>query len=80
MERIVTTRSLFSAAASALCVISKIAAVGITMVIVLIDYFSLGLIGAIITTVAVAVPCLWASVVVSRMAYDAETNPDNYGH
>jgi len=77
MERVITTRSIFGVITAASYIISKILAIGIGVVWFAVEFFGLGGISTVIVSLIVAAPCLWASVIVTRMAYDAETAPEN---
>lgn len=77
MERVITARSIFGVITAASYIITKILAIGIGIVWFAVKFFGLGGVSAVIASLVVAVPCIWASVVVTRMAYDAETAPEN---
>lgn len=77
IERIITPRSIFGAVSSAGYIITKIAFVEIALLWLIVDYLRLSMTGAVLAGVVVSIPCLWASVKVSIMAFEAETDPEN---
>jgi hypothetical protein len=77
MERVITARSIFGVVTAASYIITKILAIGIGIVWFGVEYLALGKVGGIVAAVVVALPCIWLSVIVARMAYDAETAPEN---
>lgn len=77
MNRVITVRSISGAVTAALFIVSKIFMIEGIILWAMIAEFRLSRPWAAVLIVLASLPSIWASVRVSMMAYDAETDPEN---
>jgi hypothetical protein len=77
MERVLTAKTIFATIAAALFLLVKMFTIAGTIVGLIINSLDIGLTGTIVLAGIAAVPCLMASAIIFRWAYDAETDPAN---
>jgi hypothetical protein len=77
MQRILTPKTIFATIAAALFLLVKTVTIAGTIVGLFVNWLGVGLTGTLVIAGIAAVPCLMASAIILRWAYDAETDPAN---
>ncbi|MDW6022231.1 hypothetical protein SAZ10_10750 [Mesorhizobium sp. BAC0120] len=77
MERIFTAKTIFATIAAALFLVVKMLTIAGTIIGLIIHSLDVGLTGSLVLAGLASIPCLLASAVICRWAFDAETDPAN---
>lgn len=77
MKRVVTFRTIWTAVALTIFIVSEIAVVAVASVWAFSGLLNLGAVPTYILAGVVGVAALYAMVQVARMSFEAETSPEN---
>lgn len=77
MKRVITPNSVFGIVVGTLLPSLKVAIVIAAVAWAIAHWLQVGPTGLIVLSAIAAVPCLMALATFARMAYDAETDPEN---